>query len=174
MWAEADLEADKYFLKLIKKGRLKVYKSGKVQNLLTGNFIGVKPLAKAGGYHRVSWSMDGPKQSIYLHRLVWIAFRGLIAVGIQVNHKDGNRSNNRLSNLNLKTNAGNTKDGYKRNGNPLRSGVNHTLAKLTENQVRFIRRNGNKVTNDNLARKFNVSKKAINNVIHGRSYKNVA
>lgn len=37
---DINIENDRYFIELIQKGILKVYKDGRVKNLKTGNFIG--------------------------------------------------------------------------------------------------------------------------------------
>lgn len=50
---------------------------------------GLNPAEKARGFS--------------VHRLVWSAFRGPIPEGLEINHKDFDRTNNRLSNLELMT-----------------------------------------------------------------------
>lgn len=174
-WSRASMENDRFFLRLVKRGWLKVYRSGRVLNTLTGNWLGEKPLKRANSYHRVSWNdvEAGRIRNIYLQRLIWLAFKGRIPEGYQVNHDDGNKSNNRLSNFSLLTNAQNTADGYKRNDNSARQGVNHTLSKLTDKQVRFIRRKAGTITQRQLASRFGVTQKVVSNVIHHRSYANV-
>lgn len=43
-----------------------------------------------------------------VHRLVWEAIYGEIPQGLQIDHKDGDRTNNRVSNLRLATNQQNS------------------------------------------------------------------
>ena len=50
------------------------------------------------GYCKVQLSRDGIKKTFYVHRLVWDTFNGLNE-GMTINHKDGNRSNNCIDNL---------------------------------------------------------------------------
>ena len=45
----------------------------------------------------------GKRRSCHLHRLVWESFVGEIPKGCIIHHKDGNKQNNRLSNLQLVT-----------------------------------------------------------------------
>lgn len=48
------------------------------------------------------WSNRKMKQ-ILVHKLIWITFNGDIPAGYQINHKDENRLNNKLDNLELMT-----------------------------------------------------------------------
>lgn len=52
---------------------------------------------RPGGYHRVG--LDGKKQ--YIHRLVAGTFYDYDIAGKDVNHRDGNKSNNTLPNLEI-------------------------------------------------------------------------
>ena len=59
------------------------------------------------GYHRVVLSDSGVTVTKYVHRLVWEACVGPIPAKMTVNHKDLDKSNNRLDNLELMTLAEN-------------------------------------------------------------------
>lgn len=73
-----------------------------------------------------------------VHRLILEAFVGPIPRGMQCCHGDGNPANNRLSNLRWDTPKGNQADRIK-HGTVL-CGVNHPSTRLTEHQVKEIRR----------------------------------
>lgn len=47
--------------------------------------------------------------SLYVHQLVWLAFKGEIPKGMTIDHIDGNKRNNKLENLELVTQSDNTK-----------------------------------------------------------------
>lgn len=47
-----------------------------------------------------------------VHRLVWEAFNGIIPTKMEINHKNGDKSNNQLSNLELVTSAENNQHAY--------------------------------------------------------------
>ena len=75
---------------------------GKVWSFNQGKLIGRKHRTK--GYWFVSLAGDdGKVWNTSLHRISWIAVNGEIPEGYQVNHKDENRDNNSISNLNLLT-----------------------------------------------------------------------
>jgi hypothetical protein len=76
-------------------------------------------------------------QKVSIHRAVLEAFVGVAPVGYQACHSDGNRSNNRLSNLRWDSPAANQADRV-RHGTDLR-GEKVSTAKLTADQVRQMR-----------------------------------
>lgn len=55
------------------------------------------------GYKTVSLRKDGKSKHPFVHRLVYEAFVGAIPDNMQVNHKDEDKGNNRLDNLELLT-----------------------------------------------------------------------
>ena len=55
------------------------------------------------GYHKITLSRDGKKKHFSIHRIVYENFVGEIPEGMQVNHISEDKSDNRLSNLNLMT-----------------------------------------------------------------------
>lgn len=50
---------------------------------------------------------DGVTKSMRVHRLVYMAHKGEIPKGLEVNHKDENKTNNCIENLELMTHAEN-------------------------------------------------------------------
>ena len=55
------------------------------------------------GYKYVTLYNGDNKRNFYIHRLVWTAFNGNIPEGLQVNHKNEDKGDNRLDNLELLT-----------------------------------------------------------------------
>ena len=62
----------------------------------------LKPLITKG-YYQVCLFKQAIKKKYLVHRLVWSAFNGSIPEGLQVNHINEIKSDNRLENLNLMT-----------------------------------------------------------------------
>lgn len=62
------------------------------------------------GYKQVDVCNDeGIKKHMRVHRLVYMAHKGVIPEGMQINHKDENKANNCIDNLELMTNKENWK-----------------------------------------------------------------
>lgn len=83
-------------------GTYQVSNLGNFRNMKFGYERKLNPTT-ALGYKVITLTKDG-KQKIYkAHRLVWEAFNGPIPEGIQVNHINEIKTDNRLENLNLMT-----------------------------------------------------------------------
>lgn len=59
--------------------------------------------AKNKGYYIVNLKNKGQRRHFLVHRLIWDAFNGPIPPGLEVNHINEEKTDNRLSNLNLMT-----------------------------------------------------------------------
>ena len=66
------------------------------------------------GYMSITFSRPGRTgtRSVLVHVLVWTLANGSIPAGLQVNHKDLNKANNRLDNLEAVTGARNIQHSY--------------------------------------------------------------
>lgn len=64
------------------------------------------------GYHNVTFYRDGIRKNLRVSRLVAIAFIGNPHGKPEVNHKDGDKSNNRVDNLEWSTSSENTQHAY--------------------------------------------------------------
>lgn len=90
------------------------------------------------GYHLVNLYREGRPRNFLVHRLVASAFLGVIPPGRQVNHKDGNKHNNGLENLEVVTPEQNRL--HAKQHGLIRRGERNPRAKLTEADVKEIRR----------------------------------
>lgn len=97
------------------------------------------------------------KQRYRVHLLVWRAFRGDVPHGLEVNHRDLNRDNASLSNLELLTPAGNQAHRAERHPDAIKPAVRARIRALAT-----------KVSRAELARRFNVSphrvRKAVSDI----------
>lgn len=71
----------------------------------------LQQLIGTNDYMKVTLSKEGKMKSVEVHRLVYEAFNGKVPYGMQVNHIDEDRHNNKLTNLNLLTPEENTNYG---------------------------------------------------------------
>lgn len=78
-----------------------IHEDGTIINNRTGRVM--KFNANHKGYLHVQLSDKGKKRTITLHRLIYLNFIGEIPQGLEVNHIDGNKENNHISNLELVT-----------------------------------------------------------------------
>lgn len=89
----------------------------------------------------VNLKKEGNATSKYIHRLVSKAFIGDLGKNLVVNHKDGFKSNNIKSNLEITTHSGNSKHSYHilKNSVPCFKGETCHNTKLSDNDVLLIR-----------------------------------
>lgn len=135
---------------------------------------------KENGYQRVVLSLnnDGGRY-YYVHRLVAMLFIPNPNNLPFVNHKDGNKSNNCVDNLEWCTRSENEKHAWRiglKNFNTIGTkGEKHGMHKLTQEQVNYIRRVHKKFDAEfgskALAQKFNVSPQTITNIVNYRNWK---
>lgn len=130
------------------------------------------------GYLSFNPSIDGKANLKYTHRFVALAFIPNPDNLPQVNHMDGNKHNNHVSNLEWVTQKENINHAWDNGLIKNHSGENHALSKLTEDDVRFIRKHYNPDTTDfnqqALAEKFGVKKPTISKIVHRKTWKHVA
>lgn len=70
---------------------------GRVKNTKTNKIV--KGTTRTDGYHQTRLQVYNNGKSILTHRLVWLVFVGEIEDGMVINHINGDKSDNRLKNL---------------------------------------------------------------------------
>lgn len=141
-----------------------ITRDGKVINKQTGHMLAPQPNGK--GYLRVSIG----KKLMFIHRLVAEKYIPNPENKPQVNHKDGNKLNNCVDNLEWVTNQENRNHAV---DNDLQvTGEKCSWAKLTEENVKEIRANPG-YENEYWARKFKVSRSTISDVVNYRTWKHI-
>ena len=151
--------------------RYSVSDTGLVRNDKTGRIL---KTPKAGhGYLVVNLSKNG-KRSFTVHRLVAKAFINNPENKPTVNHFDGDKSNNNVSNLEWATYSENNQhalDNGLRKSEDIK-GEKHGRAKLTEDQVLEIRAIKGK-TYQAIADDYGVSYSAISYIINRKLWKHI-
>lgn len=88
------------------EGLYEVSNTGKVRSINYNRTGKVKELSSLGnglGYLLVVLCQEGKRKNFLVHRLVVEAFIGVIPKGFVVNHKDENKHNNNVENLEICT-----------------------------------------------------------------------
>lgn len=98
------------------------------------------------------------------HRLIWEAVNGPIPDGKEINHINGVKDDNRISNLELTTRSGNIRHAYA-TGLKSNRGERHPNNKLTDVAVREIRRLGRIPTpRREIAARFGVTVQTVSHI----------
>lgn len=130
----------------------------------------------ADGYITVYLYRDSISKTRFVHAVVLEAFVGLRPVGMECRHLDGNKENNALTNIVWGTSLENSADSRRHGTNctPNREGENASNSKLTEGDIREIRRlNKLGVSQGKLAKRYGVSQPAISYIVRGRNWASV-
>jgi len=124
---------------------------------------------KPGDYQQVRIKIGDRYCYVSAHRAVFRYFYGPIPAGIEVNHDNGIKDDNRPANLVLSTCSGNVKHAHA-NGLIDQFGQKNPAAKLSDNQVAQIRLAYSKggYTMEQLGVKFGVSFKTISKIARGQ------
>ena len=154
-----------------------VSNTGKLRNIKTGTTY--RQYKNHQGYYQVCVSLGGrnAKKVFKIHRAVAETFIVKVKDKPIINHKDGNKENNNVDNLEWVTAQENTIHAIHAGLITYKSGTEVSQAKFTEEQVRYIK--SNYIKHDKefgcnaLAKKFNVEHSIISRIIHNKTYKNI-
>ncbi|HRF69797.1 MAG TPA: NUMOD4 domain-containing protein [Candidatus Pelethenecus sp.] len=144
---------------------------GKVYSLRRNKVY--KEFIEKNGYNRISVIKNGVRKKELVHRLVAKTFIPNPQGKLCVNHKDNNRSNNKVDNLEWVTQKENIQHAVaqKRFKGRFIIGESNPLSKLTVSDVLQIRKS--KLTQKKLASLFNVSQTTISDIKIRDTWKHV-
>jgi hypothetical protein len=128
----------------------------------------LKPGKDSDGYLKVILCLHGKPNGKTVHRLVLETF--FPETQPSINHKDGNKANNNINNLEWCSVSYNVIHAYDNGLHPI--GEQHYKAKLKNEDVTIIKNllfDGSR--HSTIARKFNVSISTIQDILKGRSWK---
>lgn len=135
----------------------------------------MKTRNKPGGeYQLINFmKIDGTKQTFRVHRLVAMAFNPVKNMEtLQINHIDGNKTNNTLKNLQWCTASENQIHAFNTGLQKPRRGEKSNFAKLTQKQVQTIfelRKKG--LTQKQIAELMNCTRSNISYILNKKSWK---
>ena len=132
----------------------------------------LRPTKDRDGYLYVTFYGVGVKTARKVHRLVCDAFLGP-RDGLETNHKNGDKTDNRLCNLELVTASENRLHAY-RTGLLSASGEQHHQAKLSDKLVREIRvLRAEGFTYRAIGDRMGVTQANISHVLRGKTWRHV-
>lgn len=146
--------------------RIKICQGARPRYILTNHL-------KKIGYYQVDLWRNNSGHDVYIHRLVAMAFLGLPQKGQIVNHKNGNKLDNRLENLEWVTQSENELHRFHVLG--LGLGEKNSNAKLKNADIPIIRQLIKEATLSltEIGRKFGVSEMAIWSIKTGRCWSHI-
>jgi hypothetical protein len=130
-----------------------------------------------GRYLKASLRRKNQTQQIYIHRLVAITYLPNPFNLPEINHRDGDKFNNHVDNLEWVTRLQNAKHARRLNlyhHVPAR-GSNHPEAKLTENDILIIRKrwDADEVSLDTLATEYRISKSTMHSICSRKTWTHI-
>lgn len=137
---------------------------------MTSERILVQCVSKTG-YYVVTLVLNGKYRVFKVHRLIAEAFIPNPENKRTVNHKDGDKLNNSLDNLEWATDLENIRHAFKNGLIPKVVGENQSATKLTEKEVKQIFLSG--MSRRELAKKYNVGYTTITNILTGESWNHI-
>jgi hypothetical protein len=114
-----------------------VRRDGRARSARVGKIL--RPQTHANGYLVVGLWRANKRKLMRVHRLVTEAFLGPHPDGYEVNHKDADRGNNRLSNLEYVTRSQNLRHASKLGRLNIKRGEASPRAKYSDQEVQAIR-----------------------------------
>jgi DNA-binding transcriptional regulator YiaG len=176
----AGFSKDAWIADMIRKRYIIVHEDGSIHRcvkadddgvLLSGDYRLVKPrVHKKSGRVYANFTWRGITKSLLINRIVAIRFLPNPQNLPQVNHIDGNKENNALSNLEWSSGSDNEKHAH-RTGLKSGRGSANSNAKLTSTEVQEIR--ASEQTTQDLADRYGVGRSTIANIRRGTTWTHV-
>ena len=151
-----------------------VSNKGRIRNRVTGHILKQTPFKN--GYYGcvVSCGSRLNKKAIRIHVAVAELFIENPFAYTELNHKDGNKLNNEVDNLEWCTHSYNIEHAINKGLLKISQGEDHGLAKLKREDVEFIRTHYTPYDNQYgaraLARKYGVHHSVIERIVHNKAW----
>lgn len=151
-----------------------IYSDGRVWSIKKQIFR--TPVLYNNGYYCLMLKSKGKRQTFLIHRLVALAFIPNPDNKTTVNHKDGNKLNNNVENLEWMSLRENIQHGYKTGllkVPKIKHGEEHGASKFKQSEVdkiRELRKQGETLWG--IANKYGSSAGVIGNIVNYKTWKN--
>lgn len=116
---------------------------------------------------------NGKSCRIFLHRIVAMAFCPGYKEGLDVNHKDGNKTNSRVSNLEWVTRSENCIHAEKMGLTNHRKGERHVKTHLRDVDVIAILKRKGEIPYSEISATYGISKSIIKDIYYNRTWKHI-
>jgi len=155
------------------QGVYQVSNKGRIKRILASNcspegYI-LKPQIDQCGYPQILLKHDGTRRMVSIHRLVADAFLGPAPGGMQVNHKNGIKDDNRPENLEWMTPGQNMQHFHRKLRKDTEWDTSMKLSMSKAREIRKLYRAGG-YTYKTLGQLFGVGHNAIARVIRGEAW----
>lgn len=155
------------------EGLYKISDKGNVYSAKTNKNLSLNRITK-DGYNHVAIRKDGKAHNLKIHRIVAKHFIPNPENKPTVNHIDGNKQNNSVSNLEWATREENMQHAYKLGLKKMHKGCEHASSKLTAEQVAEIKQTYKRYKKGfgsvALAKKYGVESSTILRIVQGKRY----
>ena len=133
----------------------------------------MKPNKTKKGYLRTSLTINGLTKSLLVHRIVATAFISNTEEKSDVNHINGIKDDNKVSNLEWCSSSENSIHAINLGLKTMRKGEYHGRSKLTEKDVLEIRRIGKTMTQKEIAKKFGIVHSQVGFILRRIQWKHI-
>lgn len=136
------------------------------------------PRIKNGGYVTFHLCQDGIRKDPVVHRMVWEAFCGPIPDGLEINHKNGIKTDNSLANLEVVTRSENHIHRYRVLNHPAPNnpspGSRNGCSKLSERDIpEIVRLYQSGLRQKDIGKEYGVSQRMISLILRGEKWQHV-
>lgn len=155
------------------EGHYQVSNLGRVKSLKNNRELIMTNVNSTFGYLRVKLSKDGKMKGFPVHRLVGLNFLDLINGKNEINHIDGDKKNNCLTNLEWCNRSENMRHADKTGLRVMLKGKRNPKAKLTDEQIRLIRYERKGIQQKDIAKEFNIKQQTISKIINYKLWSHI-
>jgi hypothetical protein len=153
------------------EGVYRISNLGRVKSLWFGREKILKPKEIGGGYVQVGLRKEGVRKFFLIHRIVMLAFVG--ESDLQVNHKNGIKTDNCLENLEYCTASENTIHAFKNGLKKGLKGEKHGNSKLTEIEARKIKYEHQDMTQQEIANIYGIARSLVSIIRSRKAWQHI-